>query len=353
MRLSATFPLWLLLACSEQPQVQALAFVEVESVGIHPLCDRTQDLVADEALRIAGALGLENPDMVSVRLGPIEEVHDRCQIVGEELAGCTYRRDGEVIVEATLTSLTHELVHALRHQHEGARLGSLFEEGLAEVISSGAIRTFATNVPARDPIALLDSVDAPAQDISYLVAGHFVAWLRQRYGADLVLAMYSEASSAAAAERFEEHLNVSLEEAAAEWSTDAPTEIALADQCANSIPLSWDGDELELELDLSCDADASGPWQTGDGGERVSRSLCFEVDELAELELSFVSDSPTLELELSIVECSAPGSSDALAPKVLGPTSEPISIPFAPCTWQGSITDDLDAGAPLQLTLRR
>ncbi len=352
MRPVAIIPLGLLLACSEASQVQTLAFVEVESVGIHPLCTRTQRMFADDAIRIADALGLEAPDGVSIRLGPIDAVHDRCRIVGEELAGCTYRRDGEVIVESTLGSSTHELVHALRHQHEGQRLGSLFEEGLAEVVSSGALRRFATNVGVRDPAVLLDFVDAPAGDISYLLAGHFVAWLGQRYGMDSLLSVYTQASSAGTGERFEAQLGVSLEEAAAEWSSDAPSRIAFAEQCDGSTPVSWNGDALILELDLSCDEDGEGPWPTDDGRERVTRSFCFDVDELADLELSFVSESPSIQLELALVECSGPGSAEGLAPKVVGPT-EAVRMPFAPCRWQGRIIDDLEAGGPLRVTLER
>ena len=345
-----------LASCGEDTRLQRVGFVDVESVGVDPLCVHMQDLLTSESWRVAETLGIERPERVSIRLGTMDGVAERCDAFGDGLPGCAFLRDGEVVVESTLGVFVHELVHALRFQQDDTFTGHFFEEGIAQVVSSGPVSRFAGSIPApRDPSMVLNAVDAALQDVPYLVAGHFVAWLGQRHGLDRVVAFYTAPSPSPSdvRARFETQLGMSLDAAAEEWAAEAPTTIALREQCQNSIPLEWDGDEITLDVDIGCDADGRGPWPAADGGQIMAESLCFEVEETAVLEVRVVSSSTSLDMRFAPVECGGPGSAEELGAKTVSPTEGPVSLPFGPCQWQVTLSDDIDAAGVVSLVIRR
>lgn len=345
-----------LAGCGEELELQQLGFVEVESVGVHPLCTHMQEVLAAESWRVAETLGVERPEGVTVRLGTIDEVAERCEAFGEGLPGCTFVRDGTVVVESTLGVFVHELVHALRFQQDDTYTGHFFEEGLAELVSSGTVSRLGVSVATpRDPSAILGSVDAALQDVPYVLAGHFVAWLSQHHGLDRVIAFYTAPSTSPSDvhARFETQLGVSLEDAAEEWAVDAPVSIDLHGRCHASIPLDWAGDGITVDVDIGCSAEGSGPWPTSDGRQTMTGSLCFEVEEAAELEVRVASSSTSLDVRFSSVECYGSGSAEEFGDKSISASNEPVLLPFGPCLWQVTLSDDIDAAGSVSLEIRR
>ena len=331
-----------------------MAFLELTFEEVSPLCEYTRAVVEDEAWRIAEELAVEDPDLIPVRISSAALVADRCTPAGDQRPGCVL--DGPV-VEATLGAVPHEIVHALRAQHLGPKTTPFFEEGLAAAVGSGPLGRFAVSIDAapRDPAQILDLVHAPRTDLtywSYVLAGHYVAWLRDTYGAAPVLEFFAAASNAPASERFAAAVGDSIESVTDRWATDAPASIVLDARCDHAIPLQWDGDAATLELDLACDAEGNGPWES-DGHESVSRSFClaFETSGTFEVELQADSDSTTL--TMSSVECYGPASLEAHAGKSVRPSAAAQAIEFAPCLWQGAISDELDNAGHVRLSFRR
>jgi hypothetical protein len=127
------------------------------------------------------------------------------------------------------------------------------------------------------------------------------------------------------------------------------TTIALREQCQDAIPLEWDGDEITVDVDIGCDADGRGPWPAADGRQSMTQLLCFDVEETAVLEVRVVSSSTSLDMRFAPVECGGPGSAEELGAKVVSATEGPVSLPFGPCLWQVTLSDDIDAAGAVSL----
>jgi hypothetical protein len=137
---------------------------------------------------------------------------------GHHAAGVTF--GGRREVHSTQPFHRHELVHLVAA--ELGDPGRFFQEGLAVALGDeGRWQGAAVNALARRGARpgilkrLVADFDSAPHEVSYPVAGSFVAWLIKAHGLDRVRELFRTSGEPAAA--FERAFGVSLDQAAAAW----------------------------------------------------------------------------------------------------------------------------------------
>ena len=297
-----------------------LSFQDLEE----PLCASADRLLSGEIARIEQAVGLEFREPVTVFT---EDVEERCVEatlpldVFEGAQGCAL---SGTRVASGLDVLSHELVHALRLQHD--IVGTpFFEEGLASSLGDRrplGIRTIELDPPA-SPTQPEDAASVPWGEHTYqdLQTGtHFVAWLRETHVAELLTFSSQAYDATSVVQVFEDAFGVSLPETAEMWRSDAPNSYRLSSFCAGR-------DSLEANeiIEVVGQASCADPTTEALGPESLfAGRVCFEVVEETPYVVSLSAEDGVLLLEP--LSCELPARATVEA----GSTRE---LTLAPCTW--------------------
>ncbi|MCY1061221.1 hypothetical protein [Nannocystis sp. SCPEA4] len=324
--------------------------LEVELFDDDVICAGTLAAMDGQVERVSTMLGLDPPEKILVHYGP-SAVKEHC---GGTWNGCA-RASG---VYANDDSIFHELVHAVRHAQGGGVVGMwLFEEGFGEVMSGYRWDPYYVqeqpDLVVRGPALLAGFPLGEDKFVpeDYPTAGHFVSWLRTKYGdATLVSFLNDERYlfGEAPEDAFVDTFGTTIEEADAAWRAAGLTEYVWSDVCDPAYALTWEGATLEFTDSADCEAPhTTGP--SGYLGAATLRSHCFSLGQVKALRVEFISDAGAL--WLMPVGCVDDG---ALAPEYYEYKSlkggEGDELLFAACKWEVQV--DGIAGLSRDFTLR-
>jgi hypothetical protein len=269
-----------------------------------PICAGTLRAMEFDAARIAEQLGGREYAPVVVVLG-IDAVTEHCP---PNSTGCAHR-GGPVYTE--LHTFGHEMVHAFVGEHTSL---PFVEEGLAEALGGGMTSVIALEVDVAN-VSITEAIVGPTtgDKAAYIIAGHFVAWLIDRWGLDAVLsfraALYPGAALSLISSRFEEAFGVSLESAELAWQLTAPSSYQIGSQelCGGPSEPWSDAQRWTGRLELDCDAQTTlGPLGHSNRVEAGMRSTAL-VDVLRpgyyQLSVS-ATRSGTIEIDSYACGCS-------------------------------------------------
>ncbi|MFV8754261.1 hypothetical protein ACNOYE_27265 [Nannocystaceae bacterium ST9] len=255
--------------------------VETEHVRIArtfdaPLCAGTIRAIDRDAARIAEQLDAEELAPMDVVLG-IEAVLDHCP---EGSAGCA--QPGQR-VWSDIGSVGHELVHAFAGEAPSG-YQAFFDEGLAEALGGGTLDFHRLEVEIQE-VSILDMVmTADLGSEGYRVAGHFVAWLIDRWGVSVFLdfreSLTDTTTLAAIDEIFQGFYGISLADADSMWRSTAPSNYTLGENGCSGWSEPWiDETRWSGSVMVDCDdVDTQGPLGWGTAVEAgMVRSVLVDV----------------------------------------------------------------------------
>ncbi len=232
-------------------------------------------------------------------------------------------------------NLIHELVHAARDP--AVRKPHLLEEGAAESFSAGGLSSYRVDFARSVPLVDLLAVDLEDLDFSVVAdGGHFVSWLRQRYGDPTVVAMLNDSENEDIDALFVRHFDATVAELDEAWKPVAKQRIVIGEPCASL-------DVYEMPVEVSLDAmemDCSEPEVRGPrgplGGSTINRYFCLDVATEMRGRLSITSETGSTNLVVfqTSPECLTGDSTED--DKRVEPNSE-LDVTFAPCRWTARI----------------
>ena len=211
--------------------------------------------------------------------------------------------NGEVGIATELHTAPHELVHASR-KAAGLTGNPFFEEGLAETLRGGEFAGYGiADDAANDPLSPVDlSTGFESSVAAYITAGHFVSWLRDDLGDDVLFRALTSAAYVDNAAQidtwFEAALGASLEETTQRWRTESARSYWQPGPCEAARSLG-SGTVVEGELDCSQE-DTIGVLGGGsdNGGLMFSQRLCLDLGAAAQVEVALQAD-PTVSVSLT------------------------------------------------------
>jgi hypothetical protein len=318
---ASLLPLLLAVGCSEEQ----LPVVESEHLRFHGeldgACDALGRMYERELARIETALGRELLEPVDVHVGEAA-IEQWCstRFPGDRLpGGCA---PSGTLLAASLSSLSHELVHAIRLQHDAHGV-PLIEEGLATMY--GSSRPYVpeiASVDASDPdSAPIPRLEHDRNEVTYAdrsIGAHFLHWVGESYGRDPLLELiwsdgFREADPTAIQASFAEVIDETMLAAQDRWSNESEHETYFSDLCYgfDTAPLPPGG--LLVEGPACC-ADPSAeqgspPWL--DLGRR-----CFTLSAATDLQIELISGDGMLILRSdycdSTIVSLGPGESETI-----------------------------------------
>jgi hypothetical protein len=322
--------LLLALGCSDdQPPI-----LESEHLRFHGeldgACDALGTLYERELARIEASLGREVLEPIDIHVGEaaVEQWCSTSVYPDEPLpSGCA---PSGTLLATSLDSLSHELVHALRLQHDFHSV-PLIEEGLATMLGTGRPSvSLAISVRADDPDAApvprleLDALEETAADRS--IGAHFLHWIGEAYGRGPLLAFLwsdgvREGDSIAVQASFAEAIGETILAAQDHWSDESEYRVVFSDLCygIDAAPLPAAG--LLVEGPACC-TDPSA--EQGELPVLRLGSRCFTLSDPTELQVELISGDGELVLR--------PEGCDNTR-VILGP-GESETIIGTPCRWK-------------------
>jgi hypothetical protein len=294
--------LLLALGCSDDdPPV-----LESEHLRFHGeldgACDALGTLYERELARIEASLDRDLLEPIDVHVGEaaVEQWCSTSVDPGEPLpAGCA---PSGTLLATSLDALSHELVHAVRLQHDVDGV-PLIEEGLATMLGTGRPSvSLAISVDANDPDAApvprleLDSREETAVDRS--IGAHFLHWIGETYGREPMLAFsWSNGvrgdDPVAVQASFAEAIGETMLAAQDRWSDESEPRVVFSDLCygIETSPLPDTG--LLVEGPACC-TDPSA--EQGEPPLLRLGSRCFTLSASTELQLELISGDGELVL---------------------------------------------------------
>lgn len=201
----------MVVGCQELPEIEFRT--EKLRIGTdyeQPLCAGDLRYLDDHVSMLERVLGASSDDRVTLYL--FETLPEG--LCSENAMSCYKRREDHVL--ATWFYVEHELVHAVL-----SRIGlpdRFFNEGIAEALS-GRRTQFGTSRPTQN-LALASG----EQD--YTMAGHFMRWLGEEYGADRLRRLIARSNDARgrrhALNAFRDVYGISMFEAETRFYGEAP-----------------------------------------------------------------------------------------------------------------------------------
>lgn len=297
---------------------------------LHGACDALGTLYERELARIEASLDRELLEPIDVHVGELalEQWCSPSVYPGEPLpSGCA---PSGTLLATSLESLSHELVHAIRLQHDVDGI-PVIEEGLATMLGTGRPgASLAISVDAHDPAAApiprleLDSREESAVDRS--IGAHFPHWISETYGREPMLAfLWSDGvrgdDPVAAQASFAQAIGETMLAAQDRWSDESEPRVVFSDLCygIEAAPLPDAG--LLVEGPACC-TDPSA--EQGEPPLLRLGSRCFTLSDATELQVELISGDGQLVLR--------PEGCDSTL-LVLGPC-ESETITAAACRWK-------------------
>ncbi len=325
--------------------------LEVLSYDHAELCRGLLDDLESEHLRIREAIGA--PAELPIRLAygdaAVEELCD----LGYPVAGCTGAGEGYVTAVASFASVSHELVHAHRHQVPEWRKPSFLEEGLAEVVGAGRFGGHVTD--STRELDLADAFELAASDLDTQLlrdGSHFVQWLVDGYGLDATVAMFSDFGADPIAV-VELHFGASLGAIRQRWHDETEGGVARSTACDNVPTFEFAGETLVIELDTACGAVGSVGPLTSSEGPATTQGFCVNVADpvIARIELESAGGDASLFVFPSEFDCPEEvGYPDSGTEKwIVSDLGQDLA--FGACRWRGNITSPIDEAGVVRVTL--
>lgn len=303
MRAGANVLVLLLAAgCGEDDQLPVLESEHLRFHGeLDGACEALGRLYERELSRIEASLDRELLEPVDVHVGDAAiERWCSTRLPGDRLpGGCT---TSGTLVATSLSSLSHELVHAIRQQHDFHGV-PLMEEGLATIYGSsrpyvpdGA--TIDASDPDVAPIPRLEHDRSEATLYDSSIGAHFLYWVGETYGRGSLLDFIwsdgvSEEDPDAVQASFAATIGETMLAAQDRWSTESAYDVTFSDLCygIDTAPLPPAG--LLVEGPACCTdptaEQGEPPWL--DLGRR-----CFTLSASTELQLELISGDGLLVL---------------------------------------------------------
>jgi hypothetical protein len=322
--------LLLALGCSDDH----LPLLETERLRFHGdldgTCEALGRMFERELSRVEASLGREVLEPIDIHVGDtaIERWCSASVPPGQPLpSGCA---PSGTLLATSLPSLSHELVHAVRRQHDiyGA---ALIEEGLATMYGNARPSVsysiaFDTSNPEFAFIPRLEHDHLEETNSDRLIAAHFLDWLGEAYGREPLLAFLwsdgvREGAPATVQAAFADAIGETMLAAQDRWSEDSEHEAVFADLCRgiDTAPLPPAG--LLVEGPACC-TDPSA--EQGELNVVSFGSRCFTLSTPTELQVELHSGDGQLVLRPD----GCPPS-----PVVLGP-GESETITALACRWK-------------------
>lgn len=317
------------LACSEPAPVATLTTAHFRFHGeLDGSCDAIGSSYELELARLQSALGRTVTEPIDVYVGPaaverhcsdttleFDRLPDGCTVSGTEIA-------------TAWSSLSHELVHALRMQHD-ATSTPFIEEGLATMLGSArpdAPLSVTVDLDDLDhaPSSLMED-DWPDETITHrLVGAHFLAWMRDTYRDDAWRSWLWSAAlggSDSARSSFEGHFGATLASTETRWRDEADDTMIFADLCFGLETSALPPEGIHVSGEACC----SDPTveQTEPGVLRLGRR-CFTLSAPTELKIELVSGDGQLVLR----------PDGCPEPRVVVGPGESRVVTAAACRWQ-------------------
>jgi hypothetical protein len=318
------------LGCSEDQR----PVLESEHLRFHGelegTCEALGTLYERELARIEASLGRELLEPIDVYMGEAE-VERWCSTSvypDDSLpSGCA---PSGTVLATTLFALSHELVHAIRLQHDAHGV-PLIEEGLATMLGT-----------ARPSVPLVVSVDASDPDVAPIprleldqleetgfdrsIGAHFMHWVGETYGRAALLALLwsdgvRDGDPTAVQAAFAEAIGETMLAAQDRWSNESEIDVEFSDLCYGIDTAQLPAAGLLVEGPACCTDPAA---EQGEPNLLRLGSHCFTLPAPTELQVELISGNGQLVLRSDTGD-------DTLV--VLGPgESETITAPA--CRWK-------------------
>jgi hypothetical protein len=320
----------LALGCSEDQ----LPVLETEHLRFHGdldgTCEALGRLYERELARIEASLGRELLAPIDVHMGEAEvERWCSASVYPDDPlpSGCA---PSGTVLATTRFALSHELVHAVRLQHDGHGV-PLIEEGLATMLGTARPSvpltvSLDTSDPDSAPIPRLERNQLEETGFDRSIGAHFMHWVGETYGRGALLDLvWSDdvrgGDPDAVQAAFAEVIGETMPAAQDRWSDESEYRVVFADLCygIDTAPLPPAG--LLVEGPSCCTDPAA---EQGEPNLLRLGSHCFTTSASTDLQVELLSGDGELVLRSDYCD-------DTLV--VLGPgESETITAPA--CRWK-------------------
>jgi hypothetical protein len=281
-------------ACQAPPEVAyTTERLEIAPDFDYPVCEGTLEHLDGHVTFVEDQLTRWIPPGERIRFYWLTGgVEDWCS---EGAAGCYY--PGTRVVIGDSSTVTHEIVHAVLDAE--ARTNLFLEEALAEAFSGvGAYHDPEDDDrPAPSELLWLSPGEYKKGDLDYVVASHFMSYLRRAHGVVPIRGLAAQVVAGASPEELEYEFAHEFEQPfpalEAEYVEGAPNFIrGLGEDQAS--PARLGAAAIEVELDCG-ESHTYGPQADGSAG--MFRVYQTRVEEAGEYELNFDGD-PSLRLKI-------------------------------------------------------
>lgn len=176
----------------------------------------------------------------------------------EILRGC-YRLDDDVVIGAP-AALAHEIVHIVSTELDPSYV-RFWYEGIAEALSEHPIIYFPADLVA----------ESTTDDVLYSVPGHFIRWLIQRQGVELVVRVLQ-------GEPFEDVYGMDLGSIEQVYDIEAAEVMPSPYACADEPLMPTESGSFDLAMDLDCAAPTTTRIRHGSSINRIATIRMVTTD---------------------------------------------------------------------------